>query len=263
MRPRSARSSGPLSPPRSASHDGVLALGGGAVLDPATRELLAGQTVVFLRVGLSRRGEAGRSRLRSAAAARQRPGPDQVAARRAHPDLRVRGRPFPSRPTAGPRRGRRRGPARPDQECRAVSESVLHVGGAAPYDVVVGHDLAGAAAGPDRRRRRNGSRVIHSDGARRAGPRRPRRARRRVRRAGPPDPRRRAGQVRRGRGRAAGRRSERPASPGPTRWSRSAAARRPTSAASSRRPGCAASGSCTCRPRSWPWSMRQWAARPA
>ena len=36
-----------------ATHDGVLALGGGAVLDPATRELLADQTVVFLRVGLS------------------------------------------------------------------------------------------------------------------------------------------------------------------------------------------------------------------
>ena len=36
-----------------AEHDGVLAMGGGAVLDPATRELLAGQRVVFLRVGLS------------------------------------------------------------------------------------------------------------------------------------------------------------------------------------------------------------------
>jgi len=35
------------------AHDGVLALGGGAVLDPTTRELLAGQPVVFLRVGLS------------------------------------------------------------------------------------------------------------------------------------------------------------------------------------------------------------------
>lgn len=34
-------------------HDGVVALGGGAVLDPATRELLDGHTVVFLRVGLS------------------------------------------------------------------------------------------------------------------------------------------------------------------------------------------------------------------
>jgi len=36
-----------------ADHDGVLALGGGAVLDPATRDLLHGQPVVFLRVGLS------------------------------------------------------------------------------------------------------------------------------------------------------------------------------------------------------------------
>jgi shikimate kinase len=36
-----------------ATHDGVLSLGGGAVLDPATRSLLAGHTVVFLRVGLS------------------------------------------------------------------------------------------------------------------------------------------------------------------------------------------------------------------
>jgi shikimate kinase len=35
------------------SHDGVLALGGGAVLDPATRAALAGHPVVFLRVGLS------------------------------------------------------------------------------------------------------------------------------------------------------------------------------------------------------------------
>ena len=36
-----------------ATHEGVLALGGGAVLDPGTRELLAGHDVVFLRVGLS------------------------------------------------------------------------------------------------------------------------------------------------------------------------------------------------------------------
>jgi shikimate kinase len=35
------------------THDGVLTLGGGAVLDPGTRELLAGHDVVFLRVGLS------------------------------------------------------------------------------------------------------------------------------------------------------------------------------------------------------------------
>lgn len=36
-----------------AEHDGVLALGGGAVLDPATRAELAGHPVVFLRVGLA------------------------------------------------------------------------------------------------------------------------------------------------------------------------------------------------------------------
>ena len=36
-----------------ATHDGVLSLGGGAVLDPGTRDLLAGHEVVFLRVGLA------------------------------------------------------------------------------------------------------------------------------------------------------------------------------------------------------------------
>ena len=36
-----------------AAQRGVLALGGGAVLDPATREALADQPVVFLRVGLA------------------------------------------------------------------------------------------------------------------------------------------------------------------------------------------------------------------
>ncbi|MGY2703171.1 shikimate kinase [Nocardioides sp. HB32] len=36
-----------------AEHDGVLALGGGAVMDPGTRDLLAGHHVVFLRVGLA------------------------------------------------------------------------------------------------------------------------------------------------------------------------------------------------------------------
>ncbi len=36
-----------------AEHDGVLSLGGGAVLDPDTRELLAGHRVVFLSVGLA------------------------------------------------------------------------------------------------------------------------------------------------------------------------------------------------------------------
>jgi shikimate kinase len=36
-----------------ATHEGVLSLGGGAVLDPGTRELLAGHRVVFLQVGLA------------------------------------------------------------------------------------------------------------------------------------------------------------------------------------------------------------------
>lgn len=36
-----------------ASHDGVLALGGGAVLDESTRALLADHPVVFLKVGLA------------------------------------------------------------------------------------------------------------------------------------------------------------------------------------------------------------------
>jgi shikimate kinase len=36
-----------------ARHDGVLALGGGAVLDAGTRSALEGHTVVFLNVGLS------------------------------------------------------------------------------------------------------------------------------------------------------------------------------------------------------------------
>ncbi|WP_134741739.1 shikimate kinase [Nocardioides sp. 503] len=36
-----------------AEHDGVVSLGGGAVLDPDTRELLVDHQVVFLQVGLS------------------------------------------------------------------------------------------------------------------------------------------------------------------------------------------------------------------
>jgi shikimate kinase len=35
------------------AHDGVLALGGGAVLDPGTRQSLAGRTVVYLETGLA------------------------------------------------------------------------------------------------------------------------------------------------------------------------------------------------------------------
>ena len=36
-----------------ATHPGVLSLGGGAVMDPATQQALAGHTVVFLEVGIA------------------------------------------------------------------------------------------------------------------------------------------------------------------------------------------------------------------
>ncbi|MBA9006524.1 shikimate kinase [Thermomonospora cellulosilytica] len=36
-----------------AEHEGVLALGGGAILDPGTQQALSGHTVVYLQVGLS------------------------------------------------------------------------------------------------------------------------------------------------------------------------------------------------------------------
>ena len=36
-----------------ASHGGILALGGGAVMDPGTRQLLAGQRVVYLETGFA------------------------------------------------------------------------------------------------------------------------------------------------------------------------------------------------------------------
>ena len=73
-----------------ATHDGVLSLGGGAVLDPATRDLLAGHTVVFLKVGLSEAVKRVGLGSGAPAAARQRAGADQGAARRARADLRVR-----------------------------------------------------------------------------------------------------------------------------------------------------------------------------
>ena len=68
--------------------------------------------------------------------------PDQAAARRAHARLRVGG--HPRRRHRRPHR-RRRGSR--DRRARrgagVVIETVLPVRGAAPYDVVVGHDLAG------------------------------------------------------------------------------------------------------------------------
>ena len=77
------------SPTRSPAHDGVLALGGGAVLDERTRDAARRPPVVFLRVGLSDAVKRVGLGSRPAAAARQRPVPDQGAARRADPGLRV------------------------------------------------------------------------------------------------------------------------------------------------------------------------------
>ena len=97
-----------------AEHDGVLALGGGAVLDHGTRDA-ARRPPRGLPAGRPlRRGQAGRARHLAPAAARQRPRSDQGAARRAHPDLRGGRRPRRSTPTAArprrsPTRSRRTG----------------------------------------------------------------------------------------------------------------------------------------------------------
>ena len=129
-----------------ATHTGVLALGGGAVLDPATRAALAGHPRGVPARRPRRRGQAGRARQRAAAAARQRARPDQGAARRAHPGLRVgrRRRRGHRRADAGGRRGRRTSGA---GGAAMADATVLPVRGASPYDVVVGSGLAGRLPG--------------------------------------------------------------------------------------------------------------------
>ena len=242
-----------------ADHDGVLALGGGAVLDPGTRELLAGHDVVFLRVGLSdavKRVGLGASRPLLLGNVRGRikalldertPIYESVAT--------LVGRHRRPQPRRG-RRPRSRGPGSPAHDATPT----IQVGGASPYDVVVGHGLAdrlpallgdgrragrACAPGEPRRRRRSSTR---SSGTTTSSPCRCPTARRPRPRRSPP---------------TAGRRSARPGSPAPTPSSPSAAERPPTSAASWPRPGCAASGSCTCRRRCSPWSTPRSAARPA
>ena len=126
-----------------AEHDGVLALGGGAVLDPATRDLLAGHRVVFLRVGLSEAvkrvglGSArplllGNVRGRIKALLDERtPIYEAVATETVDTDGRTPDEVADEilRKVAVPVTGERRPAPR------------LHVGGASPYDVVVGRDL--------------------------------------------------------------------------------------------------------------------------
>ena len=234
------------SPRRSPPTTGVLALGGGAVLDAATRELLAGHPVVFLRVGLVRRGQAGRARQRRARCCSATSGPDQGAARRAHAGLRVGRRRSSWTPTAARRRGRRptrssRGAGMSDRH-RAARRRRLAVrrrGRPRPARRAAGAARPGvqrvACSYPTRCRAWPSRSSTLLAAATRCS---------RCRAA-----RRRGGEVGR-RGRALlGACSARPASPGPTRSSPSAAARPPTSAASSRPPGCAACGWCTSRRR--------------
>ena len=243
-----------------AEHDGVLALGGGAVLDPATRALLAGHRVVFLRVGLSeavKRVGLGTSRplLLGNVRSRIKALLDERTA-----DLRVGRHRDGRHRRAHARGGRRRD--RPPAGWRAMN----------------GRPCSTSAA---RRRTTWWSAATCSTGLPGDPGRRPRaggaRARRATGRAGAPasappwrpttccccrSPTARTPRRPRWR-RGAGSRSARPGSPVPTRWSRSAAGRPPTSAASWPRRGCAASGSCTCRPACWRWSTPRSAARPA
>ena len=140
----------------------------------------------------------------------------------------------------------------------------LH-GGRAPYDVVVGTGLLGELPGAARRRRRSGSRSSTRAALPATGEALPRGPRRR-----------RASRRTASRCRTA-RRPRRARSPaycwevlGQTGFTRTRRGRRPSAAeppptwpASSPRPGCAASGSCTCRRRCSAWSTRPSAARPA
>ena len=230
---------------RSATHDGVLALGGGAVLDPATRDLLAGHRWSSCGSGCptpsSGSGWAprrplllGNVRGRIKALLDERtPVYESVATLTVDTDGRTP-------------RGRRR--ARSRRPVAMSDRTVLPVAGAAPYDVVVGHGLAGDVVGHPRPDGAAGRACVHPRAASRtlAAPVARRARRRRTTCSRLPVARRRAGQDRRRRRRRAGRRWARPASPGPTPSSPSAAARPPTSAASWPRPGCAASASCTC-----------------
>ena len=121
-------------------HDGVLSLGGGAVLDPGTRTMLEGLRVVFLDVGI--KDAASRIGLQPgpAAPARQPAGPVDPADGGPAGGLRGGGdRPGRHRRTDGARGGRRdSATGRP-----VTAATRVRVGGDAPYDVVVGTDLVG------------------------------------------------------------------------------------------------------------------------
>ena len=259
---------------RLSARGGVVALGGGAVLDGETRQDLAAHNVVLLTVSTAdralrihgnparcwhrarTRSPAGRRSSSSAERAVRREVADvtfdtstgPLAARRERHRLVVR----PSRRQRGARRGG-----------RMSDITTITVGGDQPYDVT-----SGPRHPRSRRRRAAGSRP---QGAHRApADPRGRRPRRCARACSPTAPARcssprcrtpsraSASRSRPSAGRSSGRRTSR----APTRSSASAAARSPTSPASSRPRGCAAWRSCRCRRPCSAWSTRPSAARP-
>ena len=247
----------------------MLALGGGAPVDPATEQLLAGETVVFLDVGIADASKRVGLRPEPAAARRE---PARVVGapdERAPPALRT-GRHLPGRHgrAHAARTSRPRSPGcwgsreRHRRRCGRTAPPSSAVG--TSYDVVVGHGVSRPGRRPARRRRAQGARrapaglrhlraLVVAEALAAAGLL--------VHLAG--GARQRVGQ---------GRRRSRPGSgaswaswPSPARmpWSRSAAAPSPTSPASSRPPGCAGWRWCTCRRPCWRWSTRPSGARPA
>ena len=141
-----------------AEHDGVLALGGGAVLDPRTRDA-AGRPPRGVPAGRARRrGEAGRPRRRPAAAARQRPRAGSRRCSTSAPRSTSRSPRSSSTPTAAPpRRSPTRSPALLEEpHDRDDATPCCTSAAPSPYDVVVGHDLADRLPGDAGRRRAAG-----------------------------------------------------------------------------------------------------------
>ena len=269
----SASWSGPRSPRRCSAHAGVLALGGGAVLDPRHRGRPApAHRVVFLDVGLAdavKRVGLGVARplllgnvrgpVDQALLDERRP----VYARGRRATVDTDGR---DAGATSPRRCRRRSAAmprrpssersrtsRPGSRSAATRRTTSSSGTAcsascrrcsatpssgSPSSTRTALAATGEAVRDDLADARvRGLTASRSRTARRPRPRRSRRS--------------------------CGRCSGRPASPAPTPSSASAAERPPTWPASWPPPGCAASRWCTCPPRCWPWSTRPSAARPA
>ena len=109
----SATWSAPLSPTRSRPTRGVVAVGGGAVLDAGTRELLRAVPTVWLRGRAGRGTRPGRHEPGPAAAARQRTRPAARAAGRAGAAVRRGGDGDRRHRRPGPRSGRHRRARRP------------------------------------------------------------------------------------------------------------------------------------------------------